>query len=810
MKQFWERHKFDLLAFAVFLVVAFVLYSPLLEGKKLMGSDSIQFRAMEHERIQWSQRTGHDVYWTGTVFGGMPTYLLGADFPYNLPGRLARALKFFPKPVNFLFLYFLGFFVLMWAMRLRPLYALAGALGFTLSTYLIIILQVGHFAKAEAVAFFPWVLAGVWLIAERRKYTGGFVLLALAMALEVEAKHYQMTYYLGLALMIYGLFWLWEIYRKGEWKHFLRSMALMLGAVIIGTGMNWSSLSAIREYISQSIRGKQFVTINPDGSPRKISQGLDRNYITEYSYGPAESFNLFIPGFMGGSNREKLGENSHLYRALMQKNVRPADARKFVENTSLYWGKQPIVMAPAYIGAVILFLALMGFLLVRGRTVRWMLTVSIVALLLSWGKHLPWLTDAMIDYFPMYNKFRAVASVQVLLEWLLPVVAVLGIIALTDKNLPKQKKTKALKIAAGTLGGLALFFWLLGGQLFHFESAQDGIYQQYGLLDALIADRQALLRSDAFRSLLFVLAAAGLVWAYLRKGLDAKIMAGGLALLVILDLGGVAKRYIRDGDFMSKREIDRYFRPTPVDKAIMQDQSYYRVINFARNPLTDGMTSYFHKNLGGYHAAKPRRIQDIFDFYLTDSIHYPVLNMYNVKYIIFRDKKGLQYSPNPAAFGPAWFVQNLQFVPDDNAEILALRSADLRHTAILQNSYTGLKNFRPQADSTARIRFDKYTPEALTYTSQNPADGFAVFSENYYPYGWKAYIDGKPVPIYKVNYSLRGLRIPAGRHKIDMRFEPEVIRKGGKISLLFIVLFLLGIAYWLFELWKKRQASVSA
>lgn len=807
MKERLKAYKAYWIGLLLFLVVALALYSPLLEGKKLMGSDSLQFRAMEHERVEYLEKFGRHIYWTGTVFGGMPTYLLGTDFPYNLPGKVSKIWNLLPKPLNYLIIYFTGFLVLMWVMGIRKWPALIGAFGFTLSTYMIIILQVGHFAKAAAIAYFPWMLAGVLLIVERKKYALGFVLLSLATALEVSAKHYQMTYYLGLALLIYGLFWFWDTYKTGRWKEFIRESLLVLGAAAIGIGMNYASMAAIKQYISQSIRGEQFVNVNPDGTPKqKRGGGLDKNYITEYSYGLAETFDLFIPGFMGGSNREKLDKNSHLYKQLVRKGVAPREAERFVQSTSLYWGDQPIVMAPAYIGAVIIFLAFIGFLLYRGRLWRWILAVSLFALVLSWGKNLPVVTDLFIDYFPYYNKFRVVASIQVLLEWLLPVMAVLGVIAWTDPEISRTRKQKALKWAVGIWGGLALFFFLLGPQLFSFASPQDGFYEQYGLLDALIADRQALLRHDSFRSLILVLVTAAVLWALLQQKLKKEYAWWLLVALVIVDLGGVAKRYIRDEDFMTERQIARVFRPTAVDQTIARDTSYYRVINFARNPLTDGLTSYFHKNLGGYHAAKPRRIQDIFDFYISKDVHYPVLNMYNVKYIIFKSDKGLTYQPNPQAFGPAWIVDSIRFVPDQTAEIQALRSTNLRHTAVMEEKYRqDLQNTGP--DSTARIRLLAYDPEKLTYESQSKRPVLAVFSENYYPFGWKAYVDGQETPIYKADYALRAIKIPAGKHRIEMRFEPQVIKRGATVNLIFIILFMLSVVIWIYSRWKNRTTS---
>jgi len=804
MKDFIRRYRFWFAGFAVFFLTAVILYKPVfLEGKQLLGSDTLMFRAMEKERKDYFEKHGKETYWTNSVFGGMPTYLLGASYPRDYSARLDKILKFLPRPADYLFLYFLGFLILMRVLGVKPLPALAGAFAFTLSTYYIIILQVGHFAKASAVAYFPWVIAGALLVWKRKKYWAGFLLTAAGMALELHAMHYQMTYYLGLAVIILGIIYFLDALKHKNLLTFLGESLLLVAAVILASALNWTRMNATRQYISESIRGKQFLTIGPDGKKKPRQEGLDKAYITEYSYGLAETFNLFIPGFTGGSNRERLSEKSALYRELAEK-AGVKTAREFVKQVSLYWGDQPIVMAPAYIGATVWLLALLGLMLARGKLKRWILITVLLALLLSWGKNFPPLTDFFIRYVPYYNKFRVVASIQVLMEFLLPLAAVLGLTAFFDPSVPAERKRKALKISAGVLAGIALFFMVAGGSLFDFTSPQDRMYEQYGLLEALISDRKHLLFSDSLRSLLYVLAVAGILWMALENKLKEIHALLLIILFIIADLGGIAARYIRDDDFMTDREISRIFTPTAVDTAIKRDTSYYRVINFARNPLTDGLTSYFHKNLGGYHAAKPRRIQDIFDFYLQQKIDYAPLNMYNVKYIIYKDRQGLRYAANPNAAGNAWFTRSLRKTENQDAEILHLKHFS-RDTTVYSESYPELENFRPAADSSATVRLVSYAPNRLEYTGQNNQEGFIVFSENYYPYGWKAYIDGKPAPLYRVNYSLRGMKIPRGKHRIVMEFAPDVVKRGSIIQLIAGILFVLVLAFALMR--HKRSGK---
>ena len=799
-----------IIAVLLFTVVSFIYFKPALQGKVLNQSDLVQAKGMEHEREVYKQKDGKEIYWTNAAFGGMPTYLTGASFPNDYVLSLNKALNFYPRPVNFLFLYFLSFYILMMVLRINWKYAILGSLAFGLSTYYIIIIGVGHLAKVRAIAYFPLVIAGILLVFERKKYLLGFILSTLAIALELNTKHYQMTYYLLFAVLFLGLFFLIDAFKSGQLKLFGKELGMLLVAALLALGMNATNILPAQQYVKHSIRGKSILTINPDGSPKKnVNKGLSKDYITEYSYGIAETFNLLVPRFMGGSNDENLGKDSHLYQALITK-TDSKTAEDFVSHTSTYWGKQPIVAAPAYIGAVTVFLAFIGLLFYKGRHKKWIVATVILALLLSWGKNFSVLTDFFIDYIPLYNKFRAVSSIQVLIEFLLPVLAVLGLYGFIKSDMSVQEKQKKLLVVTGSLVGLLLVFILMGGSFFTFESPNDGIYAKYGLLEALIDDRKAMLVNDSIRSLLFVLAAAGILWALMKRKIKTEIAVPVLALLVLLDLSGVDKRYVNDDDFVYDDDLNRIFTPSPVDKEILKDKSYYRVMNFMRNPLTDGLTSYFHKQLGGYHAAKPRRIQDIFDFYLSKNINPEILNMYNVKYIIGTDEKnqpGIQL--NDRANGNAWFVGQVVFVKDENEEILKLGKINTKNESVLNEKYRNELSFKPYKDSLSVIKLTAYHPEKLQYESQNKQEGMAVFSENFYHDGWQATIDGKPVKIYKADYSLRALKIPAGKHKIVFEFKPEIVQTAGSISLwsyiVFIIFMMFGGFYW----WRDKNKNVS-
>lgn len=799
-----------LFSFTVFILISFIYFSPVIQGKVLNQSDLIQAKGMEHEREIYKQKEGHEIYWTNAAFGGMPTYVLGASFPNDYALKLQKILNFLPRSVNFLFLYFLSFYILMLIMKIDWKLALLGSLAFGFSTYYIIIIGVGHLAKVRAITYFPLVIAGILLVFERKKYLWGFILTTIAVALELSTKHYQMTYYLFMAVLFLGLFFLIDAYRKNTIRLFLKELSILLVAALLALGMNATNIMPAQDYVKHSIRGQRILHINPDGTAKKTqNNGLSKNYITEYSYGIAETFNLLVPRFMGGSNDENLGQNSHLYKALIDK-TDSRTAKNFVKHVSTYWGKQPIVAAPAYIGAVVLFLALIGLLFYKGPHKKWIIASILLALFLSWGKNFNFLTDIFINYVPFYDKFRAVSSIQVIIEFLIPVLAVLGLYSFFQSKLTVAEQQKKLFTAIGILGGILLIFILLGSSLFSFESPMDSYYAKYGLLNALIEDRKAMLINDSLRSLLFILTAGGILYLVLKQKLSTKMATALLALLIILDLAGVDKRYVNNDSFVKPTQIQRFFTPTTIDQAINKDTTYYRVINLTRNPLTDGLTSYFHKQLGGYHAAKPRRIQDLFDFYLSKDINPEVLNMYNVKYLIVPGNEGQTgVQINEAANGNAWFVKKLKFVPDEDAEILALKSVSTKQTAVLNKKYRAELNMPITTDSTAEIKLLKYNPEKLTYQSQNAQPGFAVFSESYYPHDWQVTIDGKPAKIYKVNYSLRGLKVPAGQHIIRFTFEPDVIKKGGMITfwswVFFIILTILGIYIW----WQSKNKNVS-
>ncbi len=771
-------------AIVLFVITALAFFTPVLQGKVIFQSDIAQYTGMAKEQTDFKKKTGEEPYWTNRAFGGMPTFQLGAHYPYNYIKKLDLALRFLPRPADYLFLYLLGFYILLSCLKVDYRLAVIGALAFGFSTYMIIILGVGHNAKAHALAYLPMLLGGIVLVF-KKNYIWGFILTALAMALEINANHYQMTYYFMLLVLILGIVYLIEAIKKKELKHFFTSVGILLAGVLLGIATNTTSILATKEYADWSTRGKSELTITPGGQSKENTGGLSKEYITQYSYGITESLNLFVPRLFGGSNNEDLGEGSKTFDFLVEKGLSKTKALEFTSGLPLYWGDQPGTSAPAYIGAVLFLLFFLGLFLVEKSIKWWLLGGVIMSLFLSWGKNFSGLTDFMIDYFPMYNKFRAVSSIQVILELCVPILAVLALSALFNDKIEKAKKVKALKMSFFISAGLGVLL-LLAKSLFHFEGGSDAYLEQnFGkeLMTIIRLDREAVYVSDTLRSLIFVILTAVTIWFFIKEKFNKNVFVFVIGLLILFDLVGVDKRYVNDDDFVRQRAMIAPFPETAIDKQIAKDESIFRVYNPSEG-LNGASTSYYHQSIGGYHAAKPAKMQDLFDFHIYNG-NLNVLNMLNVKYIYQKDQEGRTYPAlNNDTNGNAWFVENLKRVNSSDEAIASLKDTDTKTTAIINVSkFSDVKDFSIQKDSLATINLISYKPNHLIYSSNSTNESFAVFSEMYYANGWNAYIDGKLTPHYRVDYTLRGLRVPAGKHTIDFKFEPKVIQTGSKVVL---------------------------
>ncbi|MFK8059602.1 MAG: YfhO family protein [Polaribacter sp.] len=795
-----------IIAIVIFALASIIYFHPVLKGQKLNQSDITQFKGMAKEITDFRAENNKEPYWTGASFSGMPAYQVSAYYPNDFIRVLDRTLRFLPRPADYTFLYFLSFFVLMMALKVDWRLAILGALAFGFSTYLIIIFGAGHNAKAHAIAYMPLVLAGVLWVFQKR-YVLGFIVTGVAMALEIYTNHPQMTYYLGFCLIILGIVELINALKDKVLPSFIKQVAVILAAVLLGIGANAPRLMAMKEYADNSTRGKSELTIKPDGSKKEASKGLDKAYITEYSYAKLETFNLFIPRFMGGGTFEKLGENSNFYQNIEEKGGEKV-AKDYSEQVLTYWGDQTIVEAPAYIGAVIFFLFFLGIFLVKGRLKQWLVAATVFSILMSWGRNFEGLTNFFIDYFPLYNKFRAVSSIQVIAELCVPILAILGLKEFFSSKISSEQKQNGLKKAVYVFGGLIIVGFLLAHGFSTFEGIRDSQYNQIpGLKDAVIADRKSMLLTDSFRSIILMLLSAGVLWMLLKKKLKQNYAVLAIIVFVLFDLISVNKKYVNEDDFKSSRKIEKPFTASEADKMILQDKTHFRVGNFAVDPMNDGSTSYFHNSIGGYHAAKLGRYQELFTYQIAKN-NMQVLNMLNTKYFIVPDDKGKpQAQLNPDANGNVWFVENLKMVNSANEEIQSLDSLDTKKMAVLDKSKLS-KNIKTNfvKDSIAKIELLNYDLTNLTYQSETQKEQFAIFSEIYYKEGWNAYLDGKLTPHFRVNYVLRGMLVPAGKHTIEFKFEPKVIQQGKIISLTsYGLLLIIGLGWFFYDDKKKKK-----
>jgi len=831
MKQLQKLYP-HLLAIIGFIVISLVYFYPVIQGKKIYQSDIAKYTGMAKEQIDFRTENHTEPYWTNSSFGGMPTYQSGANYPNDYIGMLDNAIRFLPRPADYLFLYFLGFYALMLVFRVDPLKAFFGALAFGFSTYLIVIIGVGHNAKAHAIGYMPFVVAG-FILVFRKRYLHGGILTALAVALEITANHFQMTYYLLLLLIVMGCFLTYQLFREKDLKSLPKILGTFAIAIILAVGVNATSLMATKEYTDFSTRGKSELTFNTDGTKKEANIAMDRKYITEYSYGVLESMNLFSPRLFGGGSGQKLNEDSHVYNFMLGYGASPEEAKQLTENYGVaYWGDQPQVAAPAYIGAVVFFLFVLA-LFHDKRKIKWaFLAGAIFSLLLSWGKNFSLLTDFFIDYVPMYDKFRAISSIQVILELCIPVLAIMGLQSFfTDEE---NRWKSLLKTGATTMGIVVLLF--LCKSAFHFvgdidSQLMDALKQHpdksFGpqFIDALREDRRDLYSADLLRSGFLIAVTFGILYFYIKNRLAANTAVILIGVVMVGDLFFVDKNYVsNDGQqFRSAQEVDAPYEPTQADSLILQDPSTFRVYEVAGG-IYSPRSSYFHKSIGGYSAVMPRRFKEVYEYLIEPSMSnlgeiidpktlsiskpLPVINAFNIKYLIVGTEKGDIPIVNPFHNGNAWFVKQVKPVKSADEEIKELGKIETKDVALINTSAEGGQDFKDAEniakDSLASIKLDLYKPNHLVYTSNNANDGFAVFSEIYYKDGWNATIDGNKAAIYKVDYTLRGMQIPKGKHTIEFKFEPQVVKTGSTIALIsFIVMVLAIVAGLYFDNRKK-------
>ena len=816
----------------IFALPAFVLlayaYAPdVLKGKVVNQSDIASWHGMSREITSYNEAHPSEdpTLWTNSMFSGMPAYTISVIYEGDVTKYLYDLLFLGQRPPSYLILSMIGGFLLLLAFGVNPWLAIAGAIGITFCSYNFQIIQVGHNSKMVAIAFMPWVLAAI-AYAYRKKALLGAGLFALAFSFQIKANHPQITYYLGIMVFLLVAVMLYTAIKERKLQQFFVTSVLVLFGGLLGMASNTNHLWPNYEYADYSMRGGSELVTEGDGQ-----KGLKLDYATQWSYSPGETFNFLIPNYKGGSSHGTLPPNSQTYQ-LMQANGYSGVGRDGVSGMPLYWGDQSFTAGPMYMGAVIVFLFVFGMFFLRGPLRWWAGILAVIALLLGWGGHAMWFTRFFSEYVPLYNKFRTVSMILVVFQLLLPLIGFLALQQLVDgKEKDPKRALGSLYWATGLTAGFCFVVAVLPALAGSFISSGDqGI--QPDLVQSLAFDRKALLRQDALRSLVFVLGCAGVLWVWLRKQWKPVVLAACVGGLILVDLWPVGKRYLNSAHFVPKREFNQQFNQRPVDAFILQDSDpYYRVMDLTVSTFQDAHTSYWHKTIGGYSAAKLQRYQDMIDQYIYNETvgvstalghcrtweeaeavigDFSVLNMLNTKYFIIDPNS--QPLVNPAAFGNAWACSDLARVVTPQEEIAHIGAVDLRQTAIIHQEFAeALQGFTPSAQaSEAQISLSKYAPNALEYNYSAAEEQLVVFGEVYYPAGWKAWIDGQPVDILRANYILRALRVPAGEHQIRFAFEPESFTKGATYSRisswLLLLLLLAGCAPMVIRKVKQSPA----
>ena len=783
-------------AVLIFIAITMAYLYPLLEGKKLYQYDIINFRGVSKEICDFRAKTGHEPLWTNSMYGGMPAYQVSTAYPGNLTGYLDTILSLgLPHPAQLIFLYFIGFFILLLVLRVDPWLSIAGAIAFGFSSFFFIIIDVGHNSEAHAIAYMAPLIAGM-ILTLRKKYWQGALLTAVFLSLEVKANHPQITYYLALIALLLLIFKLTEAVRQKELKPFFVASGVLAVALVFAVLTNITTLWATMEYTKYTIRGKSELTTEKANR----TAGIDRDYATHWSYGIGETMTLMIPDIYGGASGTKVRDDSELVKAMQENGIDPGTIRQFLSQPVpflYYWGDQPSVSGPVYAGAVICFLFFMGLFVVRGYVKWWLLSATLLSIILAWGHNFMAATDLFLNYFPGYNKFRAVTMILVIAEFTLPLLGILAVKELLENTDRKKQNLRGLQIAFAVTAGICLLFAIIPGLFLNFTGPADGeLSRQYPdwFMTAVRADRLKMVRSDAFRSFIFITLAALLLLGTMYGKLKKEYLFPLLALLFLADMFTINKRYLNSDSFTAASALPVPFEPTAADQQILRDPDPdYRVFNLASpNPFIDPTTSYFHKSLGGYSGVKMRRYQELWDRYISRN-DMAVLNMLNTKYFIVPGKdRQPEAQLNPGALGNGWFVTAVKSVNGADEELQSLTGFRPDSVAIVDRQFSELlRGFGGGRDAGDRIRLETYAPNRLTYQFNTRNTGLAVFSEVWYPKGWNGYVDGKLTPHFRANYILRAMVLPAGSHRLEFRFEPVVYAIGEKISLVSSVVLLL-------------------
>ena len=756
-----------------FIITAVLFFSPVLKGKKILQNDIVQYSGMSKELKDYRSNYEKETYWVNNAFSGMPTYQLGAKYPHNYIKKLDLLIRFLPRPADYLFLYFIGFYFLMLSLKIEYRLAVLGALSFGFSTYLIIIIGAGHNAKAHAISYMPFVLGSIIYVV-RKKYIIGFILTAIFLGLQLTANHFQMTYYLMFIVIVMAIWFVVKCIKENDRVHLIKTIVVLFTSLVFSLLMNSSNILTTMEYSKESTRGNSSsLTINSDGSPKEnFSKGLDREYITQWSYGVFESLNLFIPKIVGGGSSEKLDSNSSFYQILRKSGYSPLESNQIVKNSPTYWGNQPFVEAPAYVGIAVFFLFVFSVFLYRGNHRSWLLASIILSLLLSFGKNFSFLTDLFISYFPIYDKFRAVSSIQVILELCIPIMAILGLSSLFSDKIMTKSKIRALNFTGMVFLLILIVLYLIKGFL-PFSGISDQ-YMDETIVEALIEDRKEIYVSQLLKSFIFISIIFSLIFLFIKEKLKKNYFIVSLAIIISTDLILFSKNYVNDENFVDAVNVENPYNLDEVYKSIIDDKSDYRVLDLTENSTKP---NYFFNSINGYHAAKLGRYNDVMDFYLNKN-HLNTLSMLNTKYIIFNQEGEKQIFKNEFSSGSAWFVKENINVFDDDQEIKSLDTLNYKEISVSQ-SFESKKYY----NNTSSIVVAEKKSDYIRYDVSSDDTGLIIFSEIFYPKGWKAYINDQEVTMERFNYILRGLEVPKGKHRLEFVFDPTIVKLSSNISL---------------------------
>ena len=774
-----------------FIITAVLFFSPVLKGKKILQNDIVQYSGMSKELKDYRSNYEKETYWVNNAFSGMPTYQLGAKYPHNYIKKLDLLIRFLPRPADYLFLYFIGFYFLMLSLKIEYRLAVLGALSFGFSTYLIIIIGAGHNAKAHAISYMPFVLGSIIYVV-RKKYIIGFILTAIFLGLQLTANHFQMTYYLMFIVIVMAIWFVIKCLKDNDRVHLIKTIVVLFTSLVFSLLMNSSNILTTMEYSKESTRGNSSsLTINSDGSPKEnFSKGLDREYITQWSYGVFESLNLFIPKIVGGGSFEKLDSNSSFYQILRKSGYSPLESNQIVKNSPTYWGNQPFVEAPAYVGIAVFFLFVFSVFLYRGNHRSWLLASIILSLLLSFGKNFSFLTDLFISYFPIYDKFRAVSSIQVILELCIPVMAILGLSTLFSDKIMTKSKIRALNFTGMVFLLILIVLYLIKGFL-PFSGISDQ-YMDETIVEALIEDRKEIYVSQLLKSFIFISIIFSLIFLFIKEKLKKNYFIVSLAIIISTDLILFSKNYVNDENFVDAVNVENPYNLDEVYKSIIDDKSDYRVLDLTENSTKP---NYFFNSINGYHAAKLGRYNDVMDFYLNKN-HLNTLSMLNTKYIIFNQEGEKQIFKNEFSSGSAWFVKENINVFDDDQEIKSLDTLNYKEISVSQ-SFESKKYY----NNTSSIVVAEKKSDYIRYDVSSDDTGLIIFSEIFYPKGWKAYINDQEVTMERFNYILRGLEVPKGKHRLEFVFDPTIVKLSSNISLFST----LGFVFIILVMILKRQ-----